>query len=428
MEHFQLFPLRILVADNDQSTLSLYRKALYPEKDDYKLFPETEKLASKLGGKDNIINIFFLLFDIAVCSNKDEVFEAVKTSVEENRPFAAAFLDTRVLLKTGIQTIKRIQQLDPFMEIVIVTAYSDTSSEDIVCQTTPEDNILFLLEKLTLFEIRQLALALAGKWQEKMESLMIGTREKQRIPANEKSCEELGIKTGQEFETGDLPSLENNIPDSLPGLDIREGVCRMGGMWAMYADLVIYFCNEKKDFGLKIRDYIDKKDYEAVSIEAHAMKGSAATISASGLSNAAKKLEKTCGPGKNDKQIMDVLRQVEEEFAIVVQSSEKIALLCQADSDSSQDDLCRDVSQTRLCQLFQELDKSLRESDPVESERCVMEIKAIISSVSADSELSGLISELARMINDFNFEIAGQVLKKLVKKTDTIRFSAQKPS
>ncbi|MCP4352479.1 MAG: hypothetical protein GY795_44035 [Desulfobacterales bacterium] len=425
MEHFQLFPLRILVADNDQSTLSLYRKALYPEKDDYKLFPETEKLTSKLGGKDNIINIFFLLFDIAVCSNKDEVFEAVKTSVEENRPFAAAFLDIRVLPKTGIQTIKSIQQLDPFMEIVIVTAYSDASSEDIACQTAPEDNILFLLEKLTLFEIRQLALALAGKWQEKMESLMIGTREKQRIPANEKSSD---IKTGQEFETSDLPSLENNIPDSLPGLDVREGVCRMGGMWAMYADLVIYFCNEKKDFGLKIRDYIDKKDYEAVSIEAHAMKGSAATISASGLSNAAKKLEKTCSPGKNDKQIMDVLRQVEEEFAIVVQSSEKIALLCQADSDSSQDDLCRDVSPTRLCHLFQELDKSLQESDPVESERCAMEIKTVISSACADSELSGLISELVRMINDFNFEIARQVLKKLVKKADTIRFSAQKSS
>lgn len=418
MKHFQLCPLRILVADNDQSTLSLYRKALCPEKDDYNLFPEIEKLASKLSGEHDVINMFFLLSDIVICNYEDKAVKAVQKAVEENMPFAAAFLDTRTLSAMDCaRAANSIQNADPFVEIVIVTAYSDISPEDIASHINQTDKVIFIHKPLNHFEIHQLTLALGRKWHKQRESPNIYGKLKKKGALDEDKA----------IWTEKSP-LAEQMPDSLPGLNIREGLWRMGGAWDMYADLIIYFCNDKKDFSHNLRDLIEKKDYKAASTEAHALKGSAATISATKLSNAAKKLEKICIPGKSDKEIMEILGCVEDAFAQVMESSEKISLLFQKDNDGKSD-LPRDASPTRLCQLFESLDKNLQEFDPVGSECCIREIKAILNFLgSSDSEASDLVRELAWQISDFNFESAREVLNKLAQKTETIRFPVQRSS
>jgi HPt (histidine-containing phosphotransfer) domain-containing protein len=201
-----------------------------------------------------------------------------------------------------------------------------------------------------------------------------------------------------------------HIPEFLPGLNTGEGIQRMGGAADIYANLVMYFCNDKKDFCRRFRELVGKNDFKTAEIEAHALKGAAATISAAKLSRLAKLLENKC-EDENREEIMKVLQSIEEALAQVMESSEKISCLFPAEDIINSGRNCPPSCSLR--ELLQKLDKNLQESDPVESERCIIEIAGFYQSDNSDEQTSKIVRELARQINDFNFESAREILHKL---------------
>jgi len=86
-------------------------------------------------------------------------------AVRKNEPFTLAFIDVRMPPGwDGMETAKRIRALDPEIELVIVTAYSDHSIEEIVRAVGSSDKLLFLRKPFDPDELRQLALSLTSKW------------------------------------------------------------------------------------------------------------------------------------------------------------------------------------------------------------------------------------------------------------------------
>ena len=84
----------------------------------------------------------------------------------ENRPFALAFIDTRMPPGwDGIETIERLWQIDPQLQIVLCTAYSDYSWEAVSRRLDPGDRLFILKKPFDNIEIRQMASALTRKWQ-----------------------------------------------------------------------------------------------------------------------------------------------------------------------------------------------------------------------------------------------------------------------
>src|SRR5438045_7148731 len=65
----------------------------------------------------------------------------------------------------GIETIKHIWALDKDIQIVICTAYSDYSWEEMVAALGKTDNLLILKKPFDNVSVRQLACALTTKWQ-----------------------------------------------------------------------------------------------------------------------------------------------------------------------------------------------------------------------------------------------------------------------
>ncbi|WP_173236729.1 EAL domain-containing protein [Legionella antarctica] len=95
-----------------------------------------------------------------------EAFELVRTSLLSGEPYALAFIDMRMPPGwDGIETIKRIWELDPYIQMVICTAYSDHSWEDITNELENSDNLLILKKPFEVIEINQLAAALTRKWE-----------------------------------------------------------------------------------------------------------------------------------------------------------------------------------------------------------------------------------------------------------------------
>lgn len=99
-----------------------------------------------------------------------EALERVKNAMNEGKPYALAFVDVRMPPGwNGVETIKHIWMADPNIQIVICTAYSDLSRDEIIQELGHSDNLLILKKPFDSIEVLQLASALTRKWQLKQE-------------------------------------------------------------------------------------------------------------------------------------------------------------------------------------------------------------------------------------------------------------------
>ena len=149
--------VRLLVVDDEQMVLDLYGKIL-------RSVPSIRQDESP-SGPANAEACPIPSFELEFCRRGDEAMDLVRSSVTEDKPFSVVFLD--VCMATGpdgILTAERIRELDPNVEIVIVTGHVSADPSEIARRVPPLHKLLYLLKPFHGREIRQLATALAAKW------------------------------------------------------------------------------------------------------------------------------------------------------------------------------------------------------------------------------------------------------------------------
>ena len=152
---------RILIVDDNTSIHADFRKILSAE--------SAHKAAVK--------NLRAALFDqVAPAPSQthfaldsayqgQEALELVKQALVEDRPYAMAFVDVRMPPGwDGVETIARIWEVQPELQIVVCTAYSDYSWEDMRAKVGQPDSLLVLKKPFDNIEVQQLAHALTKKW------------------------------------------------------------------------------------------------------------------------------------------------------------------------------------------------------------------------------------------------------------------------
>ena len=65
----------------------------------------------------------------------------------------------------GVTTIEKIWEIDPHLQIVICTAHSDYSYEEMYQRLKGSDNFLILKKPFDIIEILQLVSSLTRKWE-----------------------------------------------------------------------------------------------------------------------------------------------------------------------------------------------------------------------------------------------------------------------
>jgi DNA-binding LytR/AlgR family response regulator len=89
----------------------------------------------------------------------------VAKALQENRPYPLAFVDVRMPPGLdGVETVHRIWQVDPEILVVLCTAYSDHTWEEIVLRLGRTDHLLILKKPFDNIEVRQIMLALTKRW------------------------------------------------------------------------------------------------------------------------------------------------------------------------------------------------------------------------------------------------------------------------
>ena len=105
-------------------------------------------------------------FEVDSAFQGQEGLEKIMQAEKEGRPYIMAFVDVRMPPGwDGIETIKRIWEKKPDLQIIICTAYSDYSWHDMINELGQTDRLLILKKPFDNIEVRQLACALCEKWE-----------------------------------------------------------------------------------------------------------------------------------------------------------------------------------------------------------------------------------------------------------------------
>lgn len=107
----------------------------------------------------------FTEFEIDTASQGHLGLDLVEAAMREGRPYQLAFVDMRMPPGwDGVETISRLWKADPALQVVICTAYSDYSWNQIVQKLGITDRLLILKKPFDDAEVCQLASAMTGKW------------------------------------------------------------------------------------------------------------------------------------------------------------------------------------------------------------------------------------------------------------------------
>src|SRR2546423_6215154 len=154
---------RILIIDDNPSIHDDFRKILGPA--DAKLAEELDADEAALFG-DTAKASRPWSFQIDSAFQGQEGLEKVRKALAEAAPYAVAFVDVRMPPGwDGIETISRIWKEFPDLQIVICTAYSDYSWDEIAKSVGNTDKMLVLKKPFDNVEVLQMAHALSRKWQ-----------------------------------------------------------------------------------------------------------------------------------------------------------------------------------------------------------------------------------------------------------------------
>lgn len=151
---------RILVVDDTPAIHQDFRKILSPSAGSDDSLDDTESL---LFGTPQVNR---LQFQIDSAYQGEEALELVKRAQAEGQPYALVFADMRMPPGwDGLQTIERLWEADPRLQIALCTAFSDYTWETMSERIEFDDQLLILKKPFDTLEIRQMASAMTWKWQ-----------------------------------------------------------------------------------------------------------------------------------------------------------------------------------------------------------------------------------------------------------------------
>ena len=154
---------RIIVIDDNAAIHADFLKILAPQS------PEAdgdfEAMAAALFGAQEP-PAPRLHYRVSTASQGQEGTEFVRKAFAEHDPIQVAFVDIRMPPGwDGVETIERLWKIDPDLQTVICSAYSDYSWEAIHARLGDSDRLLILKKPFDTAEIAQLAAALTEKYR-----------------------------------------------------------------------------------------------------------------------------------------------------------------------------------------------------------------------------------------------------------------------
>ena len=154
---------RILVIDDNKDIHEDFRKILSRKKKDaVGDLAEAEAILFE----DKTLQTDLPEFQIDSAFQGQEGLDSIEKSLQQDSPYAMAFVDVRMPPGwDGVETTAQIWQKYPDLQVVICTAYSDYSWEEMLKKLGYSDRLVILKKPFDSIEVLQLAISMTEKWR-----------------------------------------------------------------------------------------------------------------------------------------------------------------------------------------------------------------------------------------------------------------------
>lgn len=140
--------IRVLIADDDEHILKCYRSAF-----EKRTAAASEQLIEAM--EDELFESGKRattppMFELATCDQGEGAVERAAEAVAEGKPFDVVILDVR--MPPGIDGVKagsEIRKLDPDVEIIFVTGYSDIPRDELEQRVPPPSKLHYYSKPLS---------------------------------------------------------------------------------------------------------------------------------------------------------------------------------------------------------------------------------------------------------------------------------------
>jgi len=205
---------RILIVDDNQAIHGDFRKILLQSSTAlHDLAAEEAALFGDAASSSRLPE-----FEIDSAYQGEEALALIEKRLREGKPYAMAFMDVRMPPGwDGVETTARIWERYPDLQVVICTAYSDYSWEEMLQKLGYSDRLVILKKPFDNVEVVQLAIAMTEKWglsqqaKLRLADLEEGVRERTRDleAANASLAQEMKARLQMEAELRQAQKLES---------------------------------------------------------------------------------------------------------------------------------------------------------------------------------------------------------------------------
>ena len=315
---------------------------------------------------------------VTIANNGLEAVNAVEAGNYE-----AVLMDVQMPVMDGYTATREIRNLKSEIRnipIIAMTAHAMAGDEDKSLQAGMNGHVTKPIDPDQLFATLQ-------KWIQ---------------PSEKRATTQTSFVSGESSGEDKVVSIEDELPESLPGFDLADGLIRLQGNKKLYRKLLLDFATNYHEAANEIRGAIDAQDFDNAHSLVHNLKGLAGNLSATDLQAAAVNMEKLVkGVDKKPPSSKQLNLRLSELETVLNQALESVQSL----GVSAEENICKlsDVEITAIpAELAQDIAQRIRDAAEMGD---VTTLNAIAEEIKTNSESCGPLSkQIVQMAEDFDLD------------------------
>ncbi|MGD9225197.1 MAG: response regulator [Desulfobacterales bacterium] len=321
--------------------------------------------------------------NISIANNGQEAVDAVK----ENN-YDAVLMDVQMPVMDGYTATKTIRKWESGMRnkgkaqipIIAMTAHAMAGDEDKSLQAGMNGHVTKPIDPDQLFATLQ-------KWIKPGEKRV--QVQQPEIPVAHPESNKAALD-------------EDQLPESLPGFDLSDGLKRLQGNKRLYRKLLLNFATDYGETANDIRSALDAKDFERAHSLVHNLKGLAGNLAATDLQASVVNLEKLV---KGVKKKTPPAKKLKLKFSELENALNQALESARSLGASAEEDICKlsdEEIATIPADFAQDIAKRIRDAAEIGD---VMTLNAIAVEIKSHSESCVPLSkQIVQMAENFDLD------------------------
>jgi CheY-like chemotaxis protein len=342
--------------------------------------------------------------NVALATNGQEAVKAVK----ENE-YDAVLMDVQMPVMDGYTTTRTIREWET--EVSLRRAQPSRGQKS---EARKKDSALSP-QSSELPIIAMTAHAMAGDEDKSLQAGMNGhvtkpidpdqlfaTLQKWIQPSEKRAVTQKPVGSVESSEEDKVVPAEDELPESLPGFDLADGLKRLQGNKRLYRKLLLSFATDYNTVANEIREALDAEDFDQAHSIVHNLKGLAGNLAATELQAAAVNLEKLVkGVEKKTppaKELNLKLSDLENVLNQALESAQSLGVSAEEKIDKLSAEALADIP----TELSQSIAKRIRAAAEMGD---ITTLNAIAEEIKDQSDSCMLLSkQIVQMAEDFDLD------------------------